>query len=76
MALQATEARFRGLPEGVPDPIIISDAEGGIVLMNAEVEKLFGHPRDALVGGPLDVLMPERFRSLHAGRLCSRRAAT
>lgn len=65
-ALQATETRFRGLLEGAPDAIVISDADGRIVLLNAEAEKLFGYRRDDLIGGPLDVLMPERFRARHA----------
>lgn len=70
-ALQASEARFRSLLEGAPDAIVISNAEGRIVLMNAEAEKLFGYPREALVGGPLDALMPERFRNRHAGHVCA-----
>jgi len=68
-ALQATEARFRGLLEGAPDAIVISNAEGRIVLMNAEAERLFGYRREDLVGGPLDALMPERFRGRHAAHV-------
>lgn len=70
-ALQVTEARFRGLLEGAPDAIVISNAEGRIVLLNAEAERLFGYDRKALIGGPLDVLMPERFRGRHADHVRS-----
>lgn len=68
-ALEASEARFRRLLEAAPDAIVISNAEGRIVLMNAEAERLFGYPCDALLGAPVAMLMPERFRARHADHL-------
>lgn len=70
-ALERTESRFRGLLEGAPDAIVISDADARIVLLNAEAERLFGYPREELIGGPLDVLMPERLRDRHAAHVRS-----
>ncbi|WP_293678658.1 sensor histidine kinase [uncultured Phenylobacterium sp.] len=67
--LQVSEARFRGLLEGAPDAIIIADAAGGIVLLNAEAERLFGYDRAELLGQNIGMLMPERFRLRHAGRI-------
>jgi PAS domain S-box-containing protein len=63
--LQRAEARFRGLLEAVPDAIVIVDSNGRIQLVNAQTEKIFGYPRDALLDQPVEMLMPERFRGLH-----------
>ena len=61
------EERFRLVVESVPSAIIIVSAEGKIVLVNAQAEKVFGYRREELVGQPVEVLVPERFRAEHAG---------
>ena len=63
------EAHFRALLEAAPDGVVIGDGEGRIVLVNAQTERLFGYPRDALIGQPLTLLMPERFREAHIAGL-------
>ena len=67
--LRVSEARFRDLLEGAPDAIIIADAGGRIALLNAEAERLFGYARAEMLGQPIDMLMPERFRTRHVGRV-------
>jgi PAS domain S-box-containing protein len=46
--------------------MMMSDASGIIVLVNKEVERLFGYRRDELIGRKVDDLVPERLRRRHA----------
>jgi PAS domain S-box-containing protein len=62
---QATEARFRGLLEAAPDAMVIVGADGIIQLVNGQVERLFGYNRDELLGQPVEVLVPSRYRAHH-----------
>jgi PAS domain S-box-containing protein len=61
----AAEQLFRGLLEGAPDAMVIVNAKGNIHLVNVEMERLFGYTRGELVGSPLQIVIPERYRERH-----------
>jgi PAS domain S-box-containing protein len=48
--LAQMEGRYRGLLEAAPDPMVLLNRSTEIVLVNRQTEKVFGYPRDELVG--------------------------
>ena len=41
------------------------DRDGVVVLVNSQTEKMFGYRREELLGQPVELLIPERFRARH-----------
>ncbi len=57
-----------GLVEAVPDALVVVDDRGRMVRVNAQTERLFGYRREEMLGRPIELLVPERFRGRHAGQ--------
>lgn len=64
-AFERATHTVEAIVEFAPDAMIITDAEGRIVMVNSQVETAFGFSRDALIGQLVETLIPERFRSHH-----------
>jgi PAS domain S-box-containing protein len=60
-----SEMLFRFVVESTPSAIVMTNAEGNIVLVNSQTEKFFGYHRDELIGQPVEILVPERVRAMH-----------
>jgi PAS domain S-box-containing protein len=59
------EAHLRAAVESAPSGLLMADAAGRILLVNREIERLFGYSRDELLGQPVECLIPSRFRERH-----------
>lgn len=61
-----TREEFSALFEHASNGVIVVDSHGLVVLLNAQIEAMFGYSRDELVGLPVEVLVPERFHISHS----------
>ncbi len=57
---------LREVIESSPSGLIVTGSDGKIVLVNREAERLFGYSREELAGQPIEMLVPEQFRSVHS----------
>lgn len=64
---KALEARYRELLESTPDGIVIVNPTGHILIANRQAEALFGYREGEMRASPVEMLLPERFRSSHKG---------
>lgn len=65
------ETNFRLLLDSAPDAMLVVNEAGAIVLANTQSETLFGISRQNLIGKPVEILMPERFRTHHTAQRAS-----
>ncbi|MBV8762912.1 MAG: PAS domain S-box protein [Deltaproteobacteria bacterium] len=56
---------FRALVDAAPDGLVVTDADGKLILVNNEAERMFGYAHGELAGQPLEVLIPEDRRGRH-----------
>ena len=61
--------RLSGLLDSAMDGIVTVDERQHIVLYNRAAEKIFGWPALQVMGRPLEMLIPQRFRGSHASHM-------
>ena len=69
-----SEARIFELVESVPDALLIVDEHGVLLLVNRQVETMFGYDRGELLGRDVEALIPDRYRSAHTAHRTRYRA--
>ena len=65
LALKKSEARFHMVVEAAPNAMVMIRDNGSIEMVNAQAELVFGYSRSELLGQPVELLVPERFRTHH-----------
>lgn len=63
--LRLSEAKCSGIIATSADGIIAIDEDQRITLFNEGAEQLFGYSKEEVMGAPLAILIPERFREIH-----------
>jgi PAS domain S-box-containing protein len=64
-SLRRSEATSRALLASVTESIVVTDAAGRIVLVNARTEAMFGYTQAELIGQPVETLIPAPLRERH-----------
>ncbi len=64
-AAEQAEEGFRGLFESSPDATLTVAADGLIVMVNEQAERMFGYGAGELVGQPVEILVPGAAREIH-----------
>jgi PAS domain S-box-containing protein len=67
-AARGAAERGQQLLEVAPDAVVVADAKGEIVTVNAAAERLFGYARHELVGQTIETLVPEASRGGHVAK--------
>lgn len=74
-ALRESEMKYRSVAQSANDAIISADQDGRIIAWNTGARRIFGYDEDEVLGRPLTLLMPERFRGDHERGLARVRAS-
>jgi PAS domain S-box-containing protein len=63
--LKRSQQLFQGILQSAPDAMVLINAEGRITLINRQAENIFGYTQEELLGQPIELLVPHRFRANH-----------
>jgi len=63
------EQTFRDLLESAPDAMVVVNSAGCVVLVNSQMERLFGYTREEVLGQPIEVYIPLAYRADHVGKV-------
>lgn len=64
-ALRSSEEQVSAILDNVMDAIVAVDKSGTIIIFNKAAERIFGYNSEEMIGGPLDILMPEEHANRH-----------
>lgn len=64
-AIRRSESLFKELLNATPEPLVVTNADGTIALVNTQLEKEFGYNREEIIGHKIEKLMPAKYRSRH-----------
>src|SRR5215203_4008558 len=67
--LRKSEARYRTVLDAAFDAIVTITPDGIVRWFNRGAERIFGHRAEEVIGKPVTLLMPERYRELCVGGL-------
>lgn len=71
----AAERRFNQIFENLPLGLIVIDKGQRIVQANGALAAIFGYAINEIIGQPLDMLLPDRYRETHARHFAGYAAA-
>ena len=60
-----SDVTIRTLLESLAEGVVIIDSTATIVLVNKQLERLFGYTKEEILGRPLNILLPDRFQAVH-----------
>ena len=63
--LLESERRFRSVVQTATDAIVLADGSGNIIAWNRVAQVIFGYREEEVLGQPLTMVMPERYRDAH-----------
>jgi diguanylate cyclase (GGDEF)-like protein/PAS domain S-box-containing protein len=66
--IMQTEAWYRNIVRSVPDGMAVVSESGNIVLVNFNIEKMFGYEEGELIGHPIEILLPPDARQGHVAK--------
>ena len=67
--LKRSQQLFEGILQSAPDALVLINAQGQIILANRQTENIFGYTQGELLGQPIELLVPHRFREKHPSQV-------
>ncbi|MEW6068230.1 MAG: diguanylate cyclase [Nitrospirota bacterium] len=64
-AMKESEEKIRAIAQTAADAIISADSDGNIIFWNRSAQTIFGYMEEEILGRPLTILMPERYKDSH-----------
>jgi diguanylate cyclase (GGDEF)-like protein/PAS domain S-box-containing protein len=61
-AFRKSEEKFHGMWESAPDAMVLVNTLGEIEIVNEQLESMTGYIREDLIGKPVEVLIPSRYK--------------